>query len=292
MEDYVDNPAGWLLSNLKYLVSEGKEVLSSKSDITVSIALRQLSEALTGKKSANDRELANYVLELSRLPVEAREEIYALRPLLTEAIIDHMMRWYPNVILALSVLVSPSSKFNTFVTRIKPDVLTALEECSELLHIHRSQPTLKESDLARLRGQVNELLKMLEADTVIDPELRNLLLRHTRAMEIALINARLMGTPVVEAALAETIGTLYLNWQIIAKWDTSPNTWQKVTAVLSAIAAALSLGTAAIQALEPQPPASRPAIENVIIVEPSGTANAGQLSPESGAERNIYPGHG
>jgi hypothetical protein len=286
MAEYMDNPAGWLLSNLNYLVLRGKEVQPAKSDINVSAALKEMSEAITGRTNASDSDTAHYVLELSKLPVGAREEVYALRHLLTEAIIDHMLRWYPNVILALSVLVSPSSKFNTFITRIKPDVLTALEECSELLHIHRPQPTLEEDKLARLRELINDLLDALENDAAIDADLRTLLLRQVRAMEMALLNARIMGAPVVEEALAETIGSLYLNWKLIARWDTSPGTWQKVTAVLSAIAAALSLGTAAIQALEPQPPTSRPAIETVIVVEPSGAAHVSQVSSE-----DAPPGH-
>jgi hypothetical protein len=212
-----------------------------------------------------DGDISGLVRDLNELSIAANEELYRLGDVIPNSMIADLLRWYPSVVNAMAGLSSRSANFEKTVGHIRSDTFTALRDCHNLLHIHRPEPHISGEVLDELKSLVNELLNVLSGDTDLDAKLRDLLLAQARKMDRAIRTAQTRGTAELRETLAETLGSLYLNAEIITPRNSNSATWQKVTAILGAIAAALSLSTAAIQALEGRRPT--PAIKNVVIVK-------------------------
>jgi hypothetical protein len=291
---YLDNPAGRLWNELDGLLHTlpdrghflfAMDRRSEKRPNTVKDLFQNNTSGFKPRVEGSWDLVEDYILELRIQARTVRSEINILGNALPDSTIRHLMRWYPDVIQGLKMLSLPDTELGKLKTQIGSDDLEALEECSDLLHRHHPEPTLSDDKLISVGKMVRDLLNLLEKDKVLDVELRSLLLTHAQAMEAALSEADVRGAAGIQKALAETLGSLYLNWPLLARRDSSPDTWQKITVILGAIAAALSFGTAAFQALEAPSTSSPPTIENIIEIHPPGSIGSTLPTPQG----NIQP---
>ena len=89
----------------------------------------------------------------------------------------------------------------------------------------------------------------------MDEELRSLLLGHVNAMILATEKAEFWGISTLHRAFAETLGDIILKPTAVARSRAGQQTWEKVSQVITVMTAALSFGTATIQAVQPGQPA-------------------------------------
>jgi hypothetical protein len=147
-----------------------------------------------------------------------------------------------------------------FTTQFNDNDHLSLALCSDLLHRHRPEPTISPEKIAEIFSLLDELESTIENDHGLERELRFLLLGHVWAMRRAVQAVPVFGSAGLRATLAQTIGDLGLNPDLVVRKDTSPKTWEKAVAVLNVVAAALSLGASSFTALEASPTPAPPAV--------------------------------
>jgi hypothetical protein len=253
-----DNPAGRLYA----ILTRFKELPPNES----------IREALTNVLARDNPGDVAYLMErlsiLLDLPTKTVNELAQLDEIISR---DLLLRWVPAVEKAFESIAFSTAAISSVTERYNEGDLASLAVCSDLLHRHLADPGLPEGQLDEFKERVIELIELVEMDEEIDRDLRKLLLHHLRAIRQAILEAAFWGILPVRSAVAETIGDLFLSPQLVARKETSPRTWEKVAAFLAAATAALSFGTATLQAIEG--PAPSPSIE-VVVEEPITSAPA------------------
>lgn len=110
-----------------------------------------------------------------------------------------------SVLGAISVhqLSSPWGSGKSF---LKPETLVALEFCSQLLP--NDEDDIDEEELLQLSGEVNSLLKLLEASTL--PEsLRHVIVRNLNDIRLAIEHYRLIGAKAFKPPLDSSMADVY-----------------------------------------------------------------------------------
>jgi hypothetical protein len=208
--------------------------------------------------STNASELARRISLVLQLPSEIESELAMLDK--DDYDRDLVMRWHGNVLRGLGSTFSdrPSNQ----VAGDFDDVsLSSLESCSWVLHKHRPQRPVAESDLDRIKELISELNAELRNSPDIDPELREFLLLHCDAMSRALSDLAIRGPAALEDALHQAWGAANLRADLSVRSDTAPAAWAKFKDILATTALALGILTtvvglpaAARLALEGPPP--------------------------------------
>ncbi|MBO0801254.1 MAG: hypothetical protein J2P31_20740 [Blastocatellia bacterium] len=250
MATVLDNPAGRLHSILQKLKSAG-------ANTSTRAALQQV----ISPNSEDPAALARQIGILISLPDQVVSEINAMEEMISHEI---LFRWHDPVTLALNDLLFHSGTIGQITGRYGPGELVSLEACSDLLHRHRREASLSEVQLKHIEELLDELHAAVRQDSHMDLKLRGILLNHIHAMEQAIEDMPLVGTQGLEQAVASVQGHLVMRKDLLAKQDGSSATWQKLTALLSVITAALSLGSTAIQAIEQKP--SSPPSQNITVI--------------------------
>lgn len=103
--------------------------------------------------------------------------------------------------------VNLEAQWCQFARALDSNVMDGLEVCDELLGRRCPETTLPDDERERIHSQVRELFEEVRAEET-DPNLREFLLRHLKAMDDALQEYKISGTPpVVQAAEAILGGT-------------------------------------------------------------------------------------
>jgi hypothetical protein len=269
-EVYLDNPAG----RLHRILVRMKQ---SHGNVPV---MHGMAEVL-GIVPAFLPDVSLAVSQVFSLAVETQSEIQSLSE-------DHpkelLLRWQPRVMEALNAIffqnITPPPTLSAIAGRYGDDDLLALAFCSAALHQVRRELVIEQTALALIREQIADLLAVLESDADLDGELRVLLLRNVRAMLWACDRYDLCGTAGIRDAVNQTVGALVNNPALVARRESSPNIWQKVTTVIAAVTATVGLATAVVTAVEKASPATYP---EIVIVQdrelPPGTGSANPPSP-------------
>jgi|SRR5579859_2469247 len=237
---------------------------------------------------ATQSALVRRIADLLDLPDLIREDVDKLDEIVSKSL---LLQWTPAIEKALNSIVFQPLSLDQFRGLYTGADLTSLAFCSDLLHRHLPEQSLPSDELNGYAIRVGELLEEIEQDEQIDRELKEFLLKHLRSIRRALDGAATWGTKQVRVAVAGTIGDIILSPQIVTKSNNSPETWTKVISVLNVIAAALSFGTASLQAIEASAP-SQPKTEVVVVTEQHSSRTPTTLSgqPQSGDLRRPEAG--
>lgn len=264
-ETYLDNPAGRLY-----------RILVAMQAIRPNLSVGQAMPEILGISPPLVPDLARAMGDLLQLPSEAQREIEKLTGTQSK---ERLLRWQPKVIEALNCLlfqtVSPPLQIGQIAALYGPGDLMALEFCSEALHLAGDKQVVDHDFLTGIRQQISDLLDVLESDSDLQAELRDLLIWNVRAMLRACDNYDLRGVAGISDAYNQAIGTMVNNWRVVkSSHGSSPATWKKVVAVLASVAALLGSSAEVITALE-HPSASPAGVERVVpVVLPSGPSAA------------------
>jgi hypothetical protein len=220
--------------------------------------------------SSNASELARRLALVLQLPSEIESELAMLDE--DDYDRDLVMRWQGNVVRGLGSIFTdrPSNQ----VAGDFDDVsLSSLESCSWVLHRHRPQRSVAESDLDRIKELISELTAELRNSPGINPELCQFLLLHCNAMSRALGDLAIRGPAALEDALHQAWGAANLRVDLSVRSDTAPTAWAKFKEILGTTALALGILTTAVGlpaaarlALEGSPPVQ---VEIVQSMQPS-----------------------
>lgn len=220
-----------------------------------------VSQALEANRE-DPGDLPHRLSLLFLLPAEVTQEIEATHEVVSR---EMLLGWRNPVNKALGSILFSSATINQVYQHYGDGDLMALRVCADILHRHRREQSLAEDQLDRISGMINDLLDTLRADGDLDPALREVLLAHAQAMIRAVYDLPLRGTRGLQEAAAQTCGILILRPDLTVRHDSSPKTWQKVVALLSALAAIFGFGTAIIQAIETASPSA--SHQDVVVVE-------------------------
>lgn len=266
----LDNPAARLHTVLQALNTVPPNTASHN-------ALAQALMADTGDHA----DFARRISVLLSLPDQVVTEINQVDEILSR---DILLRWYEPVSNALKSSLFFTGPVGQITQRYNEGDLVALHMCSDVLHRHRREALLSDAELDRITKLIDDLRETLLRGEHINSELRDVLLFHVHAMQQAIHDMPLRGTVGLQHAAAQTWGMMAFRPDLVAKQEKNADVWQKLTAVLGAVAAALSFGTATLQALE-APPAPPPV--NMIVI--GGQANPivqGAQHPATALEPN------
>lgn len=183
------------------------------------------------------------------LPSQVREAISSIPDL------DHQryLRYLPKVEQAFSNL-NLGTAWQHFAAPIDTATMHGLELCDERLSALRSEPTLAEDERAELHQQVRNLFDDVAANEG-KPDLREFLLRHLSAMDQALSEYRISGTPPVENAVRSATGELVLRkirGEDLPHSSRSDRFWKiftRVALVLNLLQAGIALPQTIVDAL-------------------------------------------
>jgi hypothetical protein len=195
-------------------------------------------------------DLARRIALLLALPNETRDAIHELVEIIDRNI---LLAWYEPVSRGLSNLTFMAVKIGQVTEHFGDKEFVLLRVCSDLLRRNNPEIFLPNEQITEIRDLLNQLRGALLTDKGMDAELRNFLLEHAQEMSRALDYDFLCGSAGIRRAYAGTVGSLILAPKLIVRHETSPKTWEKVTAILNAIGAALMFGTAGLQAIEGSP---------------------------------------
>lgn len=256
-----DNPAGrlhWILTTMRRVPSN-----------------QPLHQTLGDILSPNNPSVAHVmesIAKLAALPDQVRLEVGTLPESGVNK--DRLLDWGDSVNAAIGTLRGGlHSATSGFTTHYNDGDLKSLAFCSDELRRHKPETQLEEDRLEDIRVKLAELQQILTDSSDLDPGLADLLRSHIRAMGQALDEAQLWGAGPFRAAVAETLGDMLLSPLLIARAKSdAPSTWIKISAILTAVSAALSFGTAAIQAIEAAS-ASAPAVKVEIVTDRSATTS-------------------
>jgi hypothetical protein len=118
------------------------------------------------------------------LPAQIEAEIAKVDP--DEFDQDAVMRWKGPLDPVLGPTLFGHEQSGVVADRIDSSALLSLEQCSFVLHRHRRQPGVIDSDIERLRSLLDDLRTEVEHNLDSELELRDFLLHHTQAMTEAL----------------------------------------------------------------------------------------------------------
>jgi hypothetical protein len=220
------------------------------------------------------------VAELCSLSDEVQSEVERLGDNQPKEL---LLRWHPKVMEALNALFfqrsRPALTLGAVTDCYGKEDLYSLEYCSATLHSLRGEAVIGHAVLVRIREQISDLLGTLESDTCLDAELRDLLLWNVRAMLRACDSYERRGATGLRDAYNQTIGALTTNPDLVKRRKSSPDTWQKVTVVLTAVATAFNCVTSVITAIEDA--SAHPSVEKVLIVPELPPAPGSVVMPTS-----------
>lgn len=273
-ETYLDNPAGRLY-----------RILVAMQAIRPNLSVSQAMPEILGINPPLVPDLARAMGDLLQLPGEAQREIEKLTGTQSK---ERLLRWQPKVIEALNCLLfqmaSPPLKIGQIAALYGPGDLMALEFCSEALHLAGAKQVVDHDFLTGIRQQISDLLDVLESDSDLQAQLRDLLIWNVRAMLRACDNYDLRGVAGISDAYNQAIGTMVNNWHVVeSRHGSSPATWKKVVAVLASVATLLGSSAGVITALE-QPSASPAGVELVVL--PAGPPTASVPAARGGSPAN------
>ena len=230
------------------------------------------------------------------LPEEIESEISRVDP--EEFDRDSVMRWYGNAVSFLAPNLFQGHQAVQVVSQIEDTWLGSLESCSFVLHKHRRQLVITETDLDHIRSLIAELVEATEKELPFEHELRDFLTDHIDAMLRALDEIQIVGAPALEDSFDRAIGAVERrSGEFAVKGYTRREAWKKFGAVLAGTLLVLQIPQTAMElpseirgAIESPPP---PAVERVVINEtiveempPQDHApQSGGVSPATGVER-------
>lgn len=137
-----------------------------------------------------------------------------------------------EVILALSkVDFTRSSGLTTIKNCLDDRLLTNLDLCSELLSFTYKEKELEQSTLDDLYTSLCSLRKSI-IDSIINSELKTLLINHLNNMDISISKYKLYGTTGIKSELTSIIGDIVINNNLVST-DDEKSIIEKVLAFMS-----------------------------------------------------------
>lgn len=239
--DTPDNPAGRLYTLLK----EAKVPPSQGDRQKVRIRWAEVLGL-----DPNDRPAL--LAQLSRiftLPEQIRTGLQSVPDLNPERYLEPL----DNVERAFSNL-NLENQWNSFASPIDAATMAILGVCDERLSATRPEPVVPEDERKDLHEAVRALFEDVKYNEE-DPDLREFLLRHLAAMDRALNEYRISGTPPLEDAVAAAVGDAILRQQRGKEADgkkRSRRFWQvirRAVLLLSLLDMGTGLGTGLLAAL-------------------------------------------
>lgn len=268
-EVYLDNPAGRL-----YRILEAMQ--KGRQNVNIMEGMAEVLGIVPPFSSA----VARAVSEVLNLAGEAEAEVRALND---EHNKELLLRWQPKVMDALNAMVfqrtSPVLTLGAVAGCYGREDHIALEFCSDALRRFRRELAIERDALDRIRGQIADLLVVLESDTALDGELRGLLLRNVRVMLRACDSYDRCGTAGIRDAVNQTIGALVTRPDLVVRRESSPATWQKTATVIALLSSLVGLATNVMMAIEKASPG--PSIEIVTLPVRELPPGVGSADPPS-----------
>lgn len=119
---------------------------------------------------------------------------------------DMALRWLEPVQAAFGISLFSDQKSLDLRNHLSERTVNSLENCSFVLHQYRRQPAITDSDVERIRECIYDLEDEINSGDDVDPELRTVLLYHSRLMRRALDDLGIVGNAQVEEALDQALG--------------------------------------------------------------------------------------
>ena len=189
-----DNPAG----RLHHLLSQIKEAPQNQQ-LRVAWTF-----ALGPDLSADPPTMLEAIAAAQRLPERARNALLAVPGEKHEL----HLRWWEPVRGAMSIAHQFETATSTFANQYNEAHLQSLETCADILERRSTGPRLDHAGLNEATALAGEVLDALRLDTDLDPDTREVLIRHAAALYLALQLADVTGAEGVRDAAAAALGSV------------------------------------------------------------------------------------
>jgi hypothetical protein len=233
-------------------------------------------------------DVARALSDLIQLPQLTQFHVRALK---TSQSKDRLLRWVPNVEQAIACLLfhpGTSVTVGQLAAKYSEGDMAWLEACSEALHLAATDKDIPASALTEIRDKIHDLARTLKQDRDLDPGLRDLLLIHISDMFMACNSYPLTGPQGIRDAYNRTVGAMLNVWpDVVEKHKTSPGTWAKAAALMTAVAALIG-SSAQVAAAIASPHSAQPAIQQVINV-PAQLAAPAVENPPATTRPSAHP---
>lgn len=203
---HLDNPAGRLHQFLFRLAQQPPNPPVRSALLAV---FREDEAAIT------DVELHRRLAVILALPAETRARVEEL--LLDEEDLALLLRWEEPVALALrDGTANLTVSTNAITNGYDRGVLVELEICARELHRRQAERAIEQSDLDRLRADLDVLRDDILASD-LPTDLRRFLLEYVEDMSRALWDYQLRGIAAIEDVHDRIVGTLHRRTDLMAR---------------------------------------------------------------------------
>jgi hypothetical protein len=230
---HTDNAAG----RLHDVLSRFKNRASEQSKSRAHNVWRDALGLQTGGSFAVYAEMPR----IAKLPDLAERE---LRRVVNEGDdLDMLLRWRSDVDVVINTFFSsPTAPAANSATLLTDTVMQSLQYAARELHRLAPEPAVDPERGELARQAIDDLLAALHEDDTLDPDARELLLRHAAALQHALALAWVIGVEAVEDALTAFLGAVATaTVRTTNDARSSSPVWARVAAVVGALSDTLTL---------------------------------------------------
>ncbi len=188
-----DNPAG----QLHHLLTVMKTAPQNHQ-------LRGAWQAALGNLTEDTPTMLEAIAAAQRLPAAARDTLLAVPDERHEL----HLRWWEPVKGAMSIAHQLETATSAFTSHYNDAHLQSLETCADILERRGMSPRLDHDGLTEALALVGEVLDLLRLDSDLEPDTRQVLVRHAAALQLALQMADVTGAEGVRDAAAAALGTV------------------------------------------------------------------------------------
>ncbi len=139
------------------------------------------------------------IAKVYALPAQIRHEIAQL-----SGDPDTYLEHFDNIESQLFT-VPLQNNWSSVVSNLKTEAMFGLKVCAERLHNERPQRTLGDEQLTEIEERTHSLFEFVDGADLPD-ELRQFILRHLHAVEVALRRVRISGLDDLNAAFLQAVG--------------------------------------------------------------------------------------
>jgi hypothetical protein len=197
-----------------------------------------------GEENGFEFRVIDRLLQLNKLIAETEEALHAV-----DGITEKYFRPFDRIrTIPQRSLIALSSDIRSEILAINDGHMTVLEFCSEKLESQHAEPVINGDDLKAVIEEVNLLFDEVRALETLDEDLQSFILDGLESIRRGVYEFRIRGPKRLKETIAEIIGSVAVNHEIVKAAGTEPHL-QKFRSAFNHLAAVVAFASDSVNSL-------------------------------------------